>query len=88
MPIYAYQCGSCGHAKDVLQKIADAPLTACPACGADAFAKQLTAPGFQLKGTGWYATDFSGRKPQAAEAAPEKVAAAASPAPAAGTSDA
>ncbi|AVP58606.1 FmdB family zinc ribbon protein [Pulveribacter suum] len=88
MPIYAYQCGSCGHARDVLQKIADAPLTTCPACGAPAFAKQLTAPGFQLKGTGWYATDFSGRKPPAPEAAPEKVAASASPAPATGTSDA
>lgn len=60
MPIYAYQCGSCGHAKDVLQKMSDAPLTVCPACGAQAFSKQLTAPGFQLKGTGWYATDFKG----------------------------
>jgi len=58
MPIYAYKCGSCGHAKDVLQKISDAPLTACPACGAETFAKQLTAAGFQLKGSGWYATDF------------------------------
>lgn len=60
MPIYAYKCGSCGHAKDVLQKFSDAPLTVCPACGADAFAKQLTAAGFQLKGSGWYATDFRG----------------------------
>ncbi len=50
MPIYAYKCGACGHAKDVLQKISDAPLTQCPACGAEAFAKQLTAAGFQLKG--------------------------------------
>ena len=58
MPIYAYKCGSCGHAKDVLQKISDAPLTACPSCGADSFAKQITAAGFQLKGSGWYATDF------------------------------
>jgi putative FmdB family regulatory protein len=58
MPIYAYKCGSCGHAKDVLQKISDAPLTTCPACGAEAFGKQLTAPGFQLKGSGWYVTDF------------------------------
>ncbi len=58
MPIYAYQCESCGHAKDVLQKMADAPLTDCPACGAATFRKQLTAPGFQLKGSGWYATDF------------------------------
>ena len=60
MPIYAYKCGSCGHAKDVLQKISDAPLTVCPACGAEAFSKQLTAAGFQLKGSGWYVTDFRG----------------------------
>jgi putative FmdB family regulatory protein len=58
MPIYAYKCGSCGHAKDVLQKMSDDPLTVCPACGAAAFSKQLTAAGFQLKGSGWYATDF------------------------------
>ncbi len=60
MPIYAYKCESCGHAKDVLQKISDAPLTDCPACGAASFRKQLTAAGFQLKGNGWYATDFRG----------------------------
>jgi putative FmdB family regulatory protein len=60
MPIYAYQCESCGHAKDVLQKIADAPLTDCPACGAATFKKRLTAAGFQLKGSGWYVTDFRG----------------------------
>jgi putative FmdB family regulatory protein len=60
MPIYAYKCESCGHAKDVLQKISDAPLTDCPACGAPKFSKQLSAPGFQLKGSGWYATDFKG----------------------------
>jgi putative FmdB family regulatory protein len=60
MPIYAYKCGSCGHAKDVLQKVSDAPLTTCPACGAQAFSKQVTAAGFQLKGSGWYATDFRG----------------------------
>jgi putative FmdB family regulatory protein len=60
MPIYAYKCGSCGHAKDVLQKISDAPLTDCPACGKSTFSKQLTAAGFQLKGSGWYATDFKG----------------------------
>ena len=58
MPIYAYKCSSCGHEKDVLQKISDAPLAECPACGAASFAKQLTAAGFQLKGSGWYATDF------------------------------
>ncbi|MFC5498342.1 FmdB family zinc ribbon protein [Caenimonas terrae] len=60
MPIYAYKCASCGHAKDVLQKISDPQLTVCPACGAAAFQKQLTAAGFQLKGSGWYATDFKG----------------------------
>ena len=60
MPIYAYKCGSCGHAKDVLQKVSDAPLTVCPSCGAGTFAKQITAAGFQLKGSGWYATDFRG----------------------------
>ena len=60
MPIYAYKCESCGHAKDVLQKISDAPLTVCPQCGASAFHKQVTAAGFQLKGSGWYVTDFRG----------------------------
>ena len=60
MPIYAYKCESCGHSKDVLQKMSDAPLTQCPACGKDSFAKQVTAAGFQLKGSGWYATDFKG----------------------------
>ncbi|OZI20949.1 FmdB family transcriptional regulator [Bordetella genomosp. 9] len=58
MPIYAYKCSSCGHAKDVLQKISDAPLTVCPECGASTFSKQVTAAGFQLKGSGWYVTDF------------------------------
>jgi len=60
MPIYAYKCESCGHAKDVLQKMADAQLNDCPACGRPSFKKQLTAAGFQLKGNGWYATDFKG----------------------------
>jgi putative FmdB family regulatory protein len=60
MPIYAYRCASCGHAKDVLQKLSDPALTMCPACGASSFAKQVTAAGFQLKGSGWYATDFKG----------------------------
>ena len=58
MPIYAYRCDACGFAKDVLQKISDAPLTDCPECGKAEFKKQLTAAGFQLKGTGWYVTDF------------------------------
>lgn len=60
MPIYAYRCESCGFEKDVLQKISDAPLTQCPSCHADAFRKQVTAAGFQLKGSGWYVTDFRG----------------------------
>ena len=60
MPIYAYRCEACGFAKDVLQKISDAPLTDCPECGKAEFRKQLTAAGFQLKGTGWYVTDFRG----------------------------
>ena len=60
MPIYAYKCESCGHSKDVLQKMSDTPLTDCPQCGAPAFKKQLTAAGFQLKGSGWYVTDFRG----------------------------
>jgi putative FmdB family regulatory protein len=58
MPIYAYKCSACGHAKDVLQKISDDALTVCPACGASTFSKQVTAAGFQLKGSGWYVTDF------------------------------
>jgi putative FmdB family regulatory protein len=60
MPIYAYRCESCGHAKDVLQKMSDPVLTTCPSCGAESFKKQLTAAGFQLKGSGWYVTDFRG----------------------------
>ena len=58
MPIYAYRCAACGHAKDVLQKVSDPLLTVCPACGAESFQKQVTAAGFQLKGSGWYVTDF------------------------------
>lgn len=58
MPIYAYKCESCGFAKDVLQKMSDTPLSVCPECGVSSFKKQLTAAGFQLKGSGWYVTDF------------------------------
>lgn len=73
MPIYAYGCSSCGLQKDVLQKISDAPLTICPECGKETFAKQLTAAGFQLKGSGYYATDFKNPPktgPKAEPAAP------------------
>lgn len=60
MPIYEYQCSSCGHEKEVLQKMSDAPLTVCTACGKSSFRKLISAAGFQLKGSGWYATDFKG----------------------------
>ena len=83
MPIYAYKCGSCGHAKDVLQKMSDAPLSVCPQCGAETFAKQLTAAGFQLKGSGWYATDFKGGGAGAASATATGASAAAEPSKAA-----
>ena len=65
MPIYAYRCEACGFAKDVLQKISDPQLTVCLSCGKETFKKQLTAAGFQLKGSGWYVTDFRGGTPPA-----------------------
>ncbi len=84
MPIYAYKCSSCGVSKDILRKISDPPLTLCPACGSESLAKQVTAAGFQLKGSGWYVTDFregqkpaTGTAPQATpDKAPEAVASA------------
>ena len=60
MPIYEYRCDACGHQDEHLQKVSEAPLTVCPACGKPEYRKQLSAAGFQLKGTGWYATDFKG----------------------------
>lgn len=80
MPIYAYRCSSCGHAKDVLQKMSDPVLTTCPACGAETFAKQVTAAGFQLKGSGWYVTDFRGGSSAAGATGGATAAAAATPA--------
>ena len=67
MPIYEYRCASCGHQQEFLQKVSDAPLTVCTQCGKPTFEKMVTAAGFQLKGSGWYATDFknSGAKPAA-----------------------
>jgi len=67
MPIYEYRCAACGHQEDHLRKLSDAPLTKCPACGKKKYEKQLTAAGFQLKGSGWYASDFKGggKKPEA-----------------------
>jgi putative FmdB family regulatory protein len=74
MPIYAYKCSACGFAKDVLQKISDAQLSDCPSCSQSAFEKQVTAAGFQLKGSGWYVTDFRGGKTEAPAAADSAVA--------------
>ena len=67
MPIYEYRCRSCGHQQEFLQKVSDAPLTTCPQCKQPSLSKLLSAAGFQLKGSGWYATDFknSGSKPAA-----------------------
>ena len=75
MPIYAYRCNSCGFQKDHLQKLNDPVISVCPECGTDAYATQRTAAGFQLKGSGWYATDFKGGStsapvPAKTEAAP------------------
>jgi len=91
MPIYAYRCEACGFAKDALQKVSDAPLTDCPSCAKPAFKKQLTAAGFQLKGSGWYVTDFrngsgaNAAKPAAKEGAGDPAPAAAAPAAAPAT---
>ena len=71
MPIYAYRCSNCGHAQDVLQKISDPLLSVCPACGQATYVKQVTAAGFQLKGSGWYASDFKGGGKKPDEAKPE-----------------
>ena len=88
MPIYAYRCEACGFEKDALQKLSEAPLTHCPACGQASFAKQVTAAGFQLKGSGWYVTDFRGGNSGTAaagggnsSAVPAKAPAPAAPAP-------
>ena len=70
MPIYEYRCSACGHQEDHLLKLSDAPLTKCPACGKKKYQKQLTAAGFQLKGSGWYASDFKGGKKET-EAKPD-----------------
>ena len=79
MPIYDYQCSSCGHKAEVMRKISAANVEACPECGKETFAKQVSAPSFQLTGSGWYATDFKGGAKSAQK--PEAPAAEASPAP-------
>ena len=68
MPIYQYRCEACGHDLEALQKVADVPLARCPQCGRDRLRKQLTAAGFRLKGSGWYETDFKGKKKPGKEA--------------------
>jgi putative FmdB family regulatory protein len=93
MPIYAYRCEGCGFQKDALQKMSDPPLVDCPQCGQPRLAKQVTAAGFALKGTGWYVTDFrdqgktsTSKAAPAADAAAPAPAAQASPSPAAPSS--
>ena len=91
MPIYEYRCDDCGHQKEYLQRISDAPLTDCPDCGKSSLRKMVTAAGFQLKGSGWYATDFRNKggaeKPGADKAAEstKSESASAESAPACGT---
>jgi len=81
MPIYEYRCSSCGAQKDVMQKMSDAPLERCPVCARATFSKQISAAGFQLKGSGWYVTDFknSGSKPSTKVDAPASSASGSSP---------
>ena len=79
MPIYAYRCSACGHADDVMQKMSAEPLTECPQCHAATFSKQITAAGFQLKGSGWYASDFKGGSSASASTPKEEAAPASTP---------
>jgi putative FmdB family regulatory protein len=74
VPIYEYRCGNCGHQQEFLQKVSDAPITVCTECGKPSFSKMVTAAGFHLKGSGWYATDFknSGAKASTKAAEPAK----------------
>lgn len=77
MPIYEYRCASCGFQKEHMQKMSDSPLTVCPACEKDTYLKLVSAAGFQLKGTGWYATDFKGGSSSTASKPAEKTEATA-----------
>ena len=76
MPIYEYRCGECGHQEEHLQKLTEKPLSKCPSCGKKAYKKLLSAAGFQLKGSGWYATDFksTGKRPTEKKAPAEQKA--------------
>jgi putative FmdB family regulatory protein len=83
MPIYEYACGACGAQREVMQKVSESPLTKCPACGADAFEKKVSAAGFQLKGGGWYVTDFRDGSRKATGSSDSSADTSATPAPAA-----
>ena len=72
MPIYEYACHACGLEKEHLQKMSDAPIANCPACGSSDYVKKVSAAGFQLKGTGWYVTDFKNKKPQSGSKSKEE----------------
>lgn len=84
MPIYEYRCADCGHQQEHLQKMSDAPLSVCPACGQSSYGKLLSAAGFHLKGSGWYATDFKGGS-KAATAKPDTPAPSSSTGPCGGS---
>ena len=79
MPIYEYLCNSCGVKKEHIQKMSDAPVLACPECGGDNYVKQISAAGFQLKGSGWYVTDFKNKPSQSQPAKNDKTAAPSKP---------
>jgi len=85
MPIYEYRCADCGFQNEYLQKVSEPPMTVCPSCGKESFRKLLTAAGFQLKGSGWYATDFKNAGKSATKAAPPTAAKADAAAPASGS---
>jgi putative FmdB family regulatory protein len=89
MPIYEYRCAECGFQKEALQKLSDAPLKDCPQCGKPSLAKMVTAAGFQLKGSGWYVTDFKNKSaPKPEVKGTDKAAEAAAPSATAATADA
>jgi len=89
MPIYEYRCDACGNEHEAIRKFSDAPLTTCPACGKETLVKKVSAAGFQLKGSGWYQTDFrGGNKPAAPAAKPDGGDASAAPAGETKTTDA
>jgi putative FmdB family regulatory protein len=77
MPIYEYRCSECGFQNEYLQKVSEPPLSVCPSCGKATFQKLLSAAGFQLKGSGWYATDFRNSGSKAAKPGDSKPGAAA-----------